>query len=157
MVTFNFFLSQNMMTFEYFFYKNPLLNFHCVFLFGAKVRKFAKNKNAAVQDVKRTWKYIRSGNRCLGGGYCLYMAKPLVACRYTQWPSPRDWLCTWRPGPLCVMQLEGTLCLRILSSTDWNAFWKLVCLCDGMFQFLKPPCTPLFHFSSWYPQWVCTR
>jgi hypothetical protein len=26
-----------------------------------------------------------------------------------------------------------------------------------MFQFLKPPCTPLFHFSSWYPQWVCTR
>ncbi len=94
MVTFNFFLSQNMMTFEYFFYKNPLLNFHCVFLFGAKVRKFAKNKNAAVQDVKRTWKYIRSGNRCLGGGYCLYMAKPLVACRYTQWPSPRDWLCT---------------------------------------------------------------
>jgi hypothetical protein len=44
----------------------------------------------------------------------------------------------------CVVQLEGTLRQRILSFTDWKAFWKLVCLSDGLFQFLKPPCPPFF-------------
>jgi hypothetical protein len=66
MVTSNFFLSQNMMTFEYFKNKNPLLNFHCVFFLGPQY-EFTKYKNAAIQDVKRMWKNIRSGNQCLGG------------------------------------------------------------------------------------------
>jgi len=81
------------MTFVYFFLIKNLCSIFMVCFFGATVPELAKNKNAAIQDVKRTWENIRSGNQCLGGGYCLYMAKPLVACHYTQWPPPRDWLC----------------------------------------------------------------
>jgi hypothetical protein len=52
MVTSNFFFSQNMMTFEFFFIKTHCSIFFS-FLFGPTVGKFAKNKNAAVQDIKK--------------------------------------------------------------------------------------------------------
>jgi hypothetical protein len=91
MVTSNFFFSQNMMIF--FLIIKTLCSIFILFFILATVRKFAKNKNDAIQNVKKRWKDIRSGNQGLGGGYCLYMAKPLVASHYTQWPPPLDWLC----------------------------------------------------------------
>ena len=54
------------MTFEYFKNKNPLFNLHCVFFLGPQY-EFTKYENAAIQDVEKMWKNIRSGNQCLGG------------------------------------------------------------------------------------------
>jgi hypothetical protein len=72
-----------MMTFGFLFFIKTFCSTFIVFFWGPRVRKFAKNKNAALQNIKKTWKNIRSGNQSLGGGYCLYMAKPLGACRCT--------------------------------------------------------------------------
>jgi len=53
MVTSNSFFSQNMMTFEFFLKKKTLCSIFIVFFLGPTVQKFAKNKNAALQDIKK--------------------------------------------------------------------------------------------------------